>query len=140
VIAIGIGGTSFSRLPPWRPATFARLAPAPQLWAPPRESPEGEEARDAACALQRSTSVTQGVGTVSVIDTRLPEDGGTDGRAASCAALTAKLRARFAGQGDDAVIDGLVADEYARFVDARVTTFVPLLVERRVAERLRSRA
>jgi hypothetical protein len=83
------------------------------------------------------------VGTVSVIDARLPDDGATAALATgssgpSCAELTEKLRTRFAGHGDDTLIDAIVADEYARFVDARVTTFVALLVERRVAERLRT--
>jgi hypothetical protein len=76
------------------------------------------------------------VGAVSVIDARLAQDSET--ARPSWADLAEKLRVRFAGHGDDALIDGIVADEYARFVDVRVTTFVPLFVERRVAERLRA--
>jgi hypothetical protein len=39
-----------------------------------------------------------------------------------------------------AQIAQIVADEYAAFADARITTFVPILVERRAVVRLRDQA
>jgi hypothetical protein len=55
--------------------------------------------------------------------------------------VTARLRSTLDRRGihpDAAMLRAIVADELSSFSDARVTTFVPVLVERAVLQRLRS--
>jgi uncharacterized protein DUF3562 len=75
---------------------------------------------------------------VSVTDARSADDVAAATAEAAWEQLAARLRGRFAGEGEAALVDAIVADECARFDGARIMTFVPLLVERRVAERLRA--
>lgn len=56
------------------------------------------------------------------------------------AAICDRLGRRFPGRVMRAVIERIVADEFATFTGARITSFVPLLVERRAGERLRDEA
>ena len=49
-----------------------------------------------------------------------------------------RLKTRFAGRVEGAVVDSVVADAAGQFADAKVKDFVGLLVERRSAEMLRS--
>jgi hypothetical protein len=51
-----------------------------------------------------------------------------------------RLSGRFPDPAMRAQIAQIVADEYAAFADARITTFVPILVERRAVVRLRDQA
>jgi uncharacterized protein DUF3562 len=76
---------------------------------------------------------------VSMTDARSADDVAAATAELAWEQLAARLRGRFAGEGGDpALVDAIVADECARFDGARIMTFVPLLVERRVAERLRA--
>jgi hypothetical protein len=64
-----------------------------------------------------------------------------DGRPnAAHAAICDRLQARLQAVRRRATIEQVVADELAEFASARVTTFVPILVERRALERLRHSA
>jgi hypothetical protein len=51
-----------------------------------------------------------------------------------------RLSDEFAGSVPDPVLRGLVIEVYDEFASARVTQFVPVLVDRGVRARLRSRA
>ena len=44
----------------------------------------------------------------------------------------------FAGQVDDSVVRGLVADAFSGYAQATVQQFVPVLVDRSVRQRLRT--
>jgi len=50
--------------------------------------------------------------------------------------VTASVRPRLTDAADDAVIDRLIAEALDELTPATVSTFLPILVERRVRDRL----
>ena len=56
------------------------------------------------------------------------------------AEITEVLRPRLAGVAEPAVVDRMVEDALDELLPARVTTFLPSLVERQVRDRLRDGA
>jgi hypothetical protein len=74
------------------------------------------------------------------IDGSHPADGERGGRSASTddlvIAVSARLRSEF-GAADQQYVESRVRHEFGRWQEARVTQYVPLLVERHVRDELR---